>query len=160
MTRYEAEKKAKEKYGNCRLHYEIISEKYAEESNAENLEAMKEALRAVGIYLNVKDGILSLSISPEEYIRTKDRNAGRRKKTAWKQEAMQKGKYEIYKYSDIVFLMQIMKDQDIADKIGMPIATFYRHKRALKDSGYYNSLDFDRLRDKEYLESVVGNLGF
>ena len=160
MTRYEAEQKAKEEYGNCRLHYKVVSEEYAAESNAENLEKMKEALDAVGIWLNVEDGRLSLSIYPEGYIRTKDRNAGRRKKAAWNQEAKKKGKYELYKYSDIVLMMQTMKDQELADKIGMPIATFYRHKKALKDSEYYQSLDLNRLREKEYLESVHGNFGF
>lgn len=160
MTRYEAEQKAKEEYGDCRLHYKVVSEEYAAKSNAENLEKMKEALDAVGIWLNVEDGRLSLSIYPEGYIRTKDRNAGRRKKVAWNQEAKKKGKYELYKYSDIVLMMQTMKDQELADKIGMPIATFYRHKKALKDSEYYWSLDLNRLREKEYLESVPGNFGF
>ena len=160
MTRYEAEKKAKKEYGNCRLHYKIVSEEYAAESNAENLEKMKEALEAVGIWLNVEDGSLSLSIYPEGYIRTKDRNAGRRKAAAWNQDAKKKGKYELYKYSDIVLLMQTMKDQDLANKIGMPIATFYRHKKSLKDSDYYQSLDLNRLREKEYLESVSGNFSF
>ncbi|MCI5727793.1 MAG: hypothetical protein MR274_09860 [Clostridium sp.] len=53
-----------------------------------------------------------------------------------------------------------MKNQELADKIAMPIATFYRYKKALKESDYYNSLDLNRLRDKEYLESVPGNYNF
>ena len=160
MTKYEAEQKAKKEYGNCRLHYKVVSEEYAEKSNAENFEKMKEALEAVGIWLDIEDGRLSLSIYPEGYIRTKDRNAGRRKKAVWNQEAKNRGEYEIYKYSDIVLMMQTMKDQEIADKIDMPIATFYRHKRTLKNSRYYQSLDLNRLREKEYLESVSGNFSF
>ena len=128
--------------------------------NAQNFEKMKEALAAVGIRLNVEEGELSLSIYPEGYIRTKDRNAGRRKKSVWNQEECKKGKYELYKYSDIVLMMQTMKDQELADKIGMPIATFYRHKRVLRESEYYNSLDLNRLRDKEYLDGVTGNYSF
>lgn len=160
MRRYEAEQKAREEYGDCRLHYKIVSEGYAAKDNENNLEKMKAALDAVGVWLNVEDGELSLSIYPEGYIRTKDRNAGRRKKAAWNQEAKKKGKYELYKYSDIVLMMQTMKDQELADKIGMPIATFYRHKKALKDSEYYQTLDLNRLREKEYLESVPGNFSF
>lgn len=160
MTRYEVEQKAKEEYGNCRLCYKVVSEGYAEKSNAENLKKMKEALEAVGVWLDVEDGELRLSIYPEGYVRTKDRNAGRRKKAAWNQEAQKKGKYELYKYSDIVFMMQTMKDQELADKIEMPIATFYRHKKALRESQYYQSLDLNRLREKEYLESVPGNFSF
>ena len=160
MDRYEAEQKAKKEYGKCRLHYKVVSEGYAADMNAQNFEKMKEALAAVGIRLNVEEGELSLSIYPEGYIRTKDRNAGRRKKSVWNQEECKKGKYELYKYSDIVLMMQTMKDQELADKIGMPIATFYRHKRVLRESEYYNSLDLNRLRDKEYLDGVPGNYSF
>lgn len=160
MDRYEAEQKAKKEYGNCQLHYKVVSEGYAADMNAQNFEKMKEALAAVGIRLNVEEGELSLSIYPEGYIRTKDRNAGRRKKSVWNQEECKKGKYELYKYSDIVLMMQTMKDQELADKIGMPIATFYRHKRVLRESEYYNSLDLNRLRDKEYLDGVPGNYSF
>ena len=57
-------------------------------------------------------------------------------------------------------MMQTMKDQEIANKIGMPIATYYRHKKTLKDSYYFKSLDLNKLQDKEYLESVSDNLIF
>ena len=70
------------------------------------------------------------------------------------------GEYELYQYSDIVFMMQTKKDADVAAEIRMPIATFYRHKKAMKESAYYKSLDLNRLRDKEYLESVAGNRMF
>ena len=151
MRRYEAEQKAREEYGDCRLCYKLntVDDAYWD-LNRKNYEKMKEALDAVGIWLDVENGELRLSIYPEGYIRTKDRNAGRRKK----------GKYELYKYSDIVLMMQTMKDQELADKIGMPIATFYRHKKALRESEYYQSLDLNRLREKEYLESVSGNFSF
>lgn len=161
MRRYEAEAKAKEEYGNCRLRYKLdTSDDLFWDMNRENYEKMKEALEAVGIWFDVEDDVLNLSIYPEGYIRTKERHAGRRKKAAWNQEERKKGNYEIYKYSDIVLMMQTMKDQDIADKIEMPIATFYRHKKSLKESKYYQSLDLNRLREKEYLESVPGNYAF
>lgn len=160
MARYEERQKAKDNLNKYRLYYKITSEGYAAETNEMYLEKMKEALDAVGVWLDVKDGELYLSIYPEKYIRAKDRNAGRRKKYAWNPEQLEQGRYECYKYSDIVFMMQTMKDQEIAEKIGMPIATFYRHKKDLKNSSYFQSLDLNRLRDKEYLDSVMGNYGF
>ena len=160
MGRYEAEQKVKEKYEGCRLCYKVTSDGYFSDRNEKNLEKMKEALDAVGVWLDVTDGELSLSIYPEKYVRTRDRNAGRRKKVVWNEEKRKKGQWETYKYSDIVFMMQTMKDQEIADKIGMPIATYYRHKKTMKESRYYKSLDLNKLRDKEYLDGVNENYGF
>ena len=160
MRRYEAEQKATEKYKDCRICYKITSEKYYADQNEKNLEKMKEALEEVGVRLDVMDGRLSLSIYPNRYVRTRNRNAGRRKKVVWNEEKSKKGQWEIYKYSDIVFMMQTMKDQEIADKIGMPIATYYRHKKTMKESRYYKSLDLNKLRDKEYLDGVNGNYAF
>lgn len=155
MRKYEAEKKAIEEFGDCRLHYKIVSEGKVAENNAKNFEKMRKALEAVGVRLSMENGELSLEICPEGYIRAKNRNAGRRKKFAWNRE-----RYEVYRYSDIVFLSQIMKDKELAEKIGMPIATFYRHKKALRESDYFQSLDLNRLREKEYLESMPGNYSF
>ncbi len=161
MRRWEAEKKAKEKYGDCRLRYKLKpSDDTYWDLNRKNYEKMKEALEAVGVWLEVDEDELKLTIYPERYVRTKDRNAGRRRTSLWKKEELARGKYELYHYSDIVCMMQTKKDADIAAEIGMPIATFYRHKKALKESPYYSSLDRNRLRDKAYLESVVGNMIF
>ena len=157
MRRYEAEQKAQDEYGNLRLKYEVKDVPYYAEINQERYQKMVEALDAVGVWFSVEDGILSLSIYPEDYIRTKERNAGRRKTAAF---AKVEGTYAIYKYSDIVFMMQTMTDQQIADKIDMKIATYYRHKKSMKESSYYKALDLNRLRDKEYLETVAGNYGF
>lgn len=168
MRQYEADHKAKEKYRDCRLYYKIVSEGRYTDQNERNLEKMKEALYAVGIWLDVSDGELSLSIYPEGYIRTRGRNAGRRKKAAFtgkKEQLTLTNGHTIfidgrYKYSDIVLMMQTMKDQEIYEKIGMKSATFYRHKKSMKETEYYKSLDLNRLRDKEYLESVSGNYSF
>ena len=160
MSRYESERKAMKEYGDCRLHYVIVSPERAVESNAKNFEKMKEALDAVGIWLDIDDDNLFLSINSGKYIRTKGRNAGRSKKLVRNMEKKLGDKNIFFRYSDIVLRMQTMKDQELADEIGMPIATFYRHKKVLKDSKYYQSLDLNRLRDKEYLESVPGNYSF
>ena len=36
MRQYEAEQKAREEYGDCRLYYKVVSEGYAIENNAKN----------------------------------------------------------------------------------------------------------------------------
>lgn len=161
MSRFENEQKAREEYGNCRLRYKLQpGDDTCWELNRKNYEKMKEALAAVGVWFDVEEDELRLTIYPEGYIRAKERNAGRRKAAAWKQEKLDMGEYELYQYSDIVFMMQTKKDADVAAEIRMPIATFYRHKKAMKESAYYKSLDLNRLRDKEYLESVAGNRMF
>ena len=52
-------------------------------------------------------------------------------------------------------MMQSMKDKEIAKAIDMPIATYYRHKKRLTDSIAFQSLDPNRLQDKEYLEDNI-----
>lgn len=153
MSYREADKKRVDKYEGCKLQYKIADIECFRESNEKNYEIMKEALEAVGIYLNVKDDFVYLRIN-REYVEKTTRKAGAYKKFAHKDDST------IYTYSDIVHMIQTMKDQDIADKIGMPIATYRRHKKEMKDSIYYKSLDLNRLRDKEYLDSVPGNHSF
>ena len=131
MRSYEATEKARKEYGDVRLGYEVKDLPYY--NNEENYQKMVDALEAVGVWLNVDDGKLTLSIYPEGYARYKDRNAGRREVVALKKNA---GKFEMYRYSDIVYLMQIKTDQQVADEIGMKIATYYRHKKKLKESSY------------------------
>ena len=57
-------------------------------------------------------------------------------------------------------MMQIMTDRETAERINMPIATFYRHKKIMKSSSYYKTLDKNKMDDLEYLKSVDGNLMF
>ena len=161
MNSYEAEQKIEEEYRDCRLVYDLNEQSdFYWESNRKNYEKMRDALDAVGVLLEVADGKLSLSIYAPDYYKTTTRKAGRRAKVAWIKEELEKGNYELYKYSDIVYMSQTLKDQEIADKIGMPIATYYRHKKKMKESDYYKSLDLNRLRDKEYLDNVPWNLTF
>jgi hypothetical protein len=164
MSKFDITDKAGYKeYKNCSLRYRIEAENaYDEDFNLRNLDTMIKALDAVGIQMSVDldSGILNISIDPERYITKQTRCAGRRKKFTWNREQLEKCIFESYKYSDIVLMMQTMKDKDIADEIGMPIATYYRHKKTLKESNYYARLDLNRLHDKEYLESVSGNFSF
>lgn len=139
----------------CILRYNITEDPSFERDNQTNLKEMKQLLADVGIFLWVEDGKLTLSKS-SSYERKKTRYAGRRKTHALKDEFG----IEAYRYADIVCMMQSMMDKDIAERIKMPIATFYRHKKKLVESSYYNSLDKDRLSDLQYLNSVDGNYSF
>lgn len=141
------------KFEGCKLEYKIEELECFRESNKKNYAIMVEALDAVGISLGVDEGVLRLRIN-SGYVEKSTRKAGAYKKLAHKEDKT------VYNYADIVLMMQTMKDQDIADKIGMPIATYRRHKRDMKESSFYKSLDLNRLRDKEYLDSCKGNYGF
>lgn len=153
--------KAKKEYGNCILRYKLQpGDDTYYSMNRKNYKKMKKALEDVGIWLDVEDGEIYISIEPENYIRTKERNAGRKKSMAVKQDEKKKGRIEPYRYSDIILMSQTMKDLEISEKIRMPIATYYRHKRSMKESDYYQLLDKKRLNDKGYLESRVGNYMF
>ena len=158
MRNYSVNKKTLEKYNNCRLRYQLSDEEDPYwDLNRRNYEKIKEVLDSIGIWFEVEGNELSIGILPEKYIEKKERNAGRSQKVIIKKES---NSSDYYRYSDIVYLMQAKKDQDIADEIGVAIATYYRHKKAMKESLYYKSLDLNRLNDKEYLESVAGNFGF
>lgn len=160
MSRYELERQVKKKYEKCHLHYKISEESHWKKNNQESYEIIKEALDDIGIHFEINNGELFMWIHSEKYIRIKERNAGRRKVYAWKKEEYEKGNMVVYKYSDIVFMIQTMTDQEVCEKIGMKPATYYRHKKELKKSQYYANLDRNKLNDKEYLESVEGNFGF
>ena len=158
MRSYSVNKKTLEKYNDCRLRYQLSDEEDPYwDLNRRNYKRIKEVLESVGIWFEVEGNELSIGISPEKYIEKKERNAGRSQKVIMKKES---DSSDYYRYSDIVYLMQKKKDQDVADEIGVGIATYYRHKKAMKESLYYKSLDLNRLNDKDYLESVSGNFGF
>ena len=116
-----------------------------------------------------EDGILSISIMGNKYIQKKKRDAGRRKKILTDPNTIEKKiigtdyVYEtekIWMYSDVVYMMQSMKDKEIIDRLNVKPATYYRHKKALKESGYYKNLDPQKMNDIEYLKSQRYDLIF
>lgn len=137
----------------CILKYKITEEAPCKAMNHENVEEMKQLLADAGFNLFLEDGILILSANENK---KKSTSAGRPKRYSVKDTE----KFETYKYSDIVCMMQSMMDKDISEKIKMPIATFYRHKKRMVSSEYYNSLDKNKLDDLAYLQSVDGNCRF
>ena len=154
---YYKEGELSKKYERVQLQYHVTEDEHIRDINGKNLSIMKEALDAVGIYLDVSNGILTLSIKPRSYVRTNNRGAGRRKMRSYTRDG---GDLSIYSYSDIIYMSQTMKDQDIIEKIKMKPATFYRHKKEMKETEYYKSLDLNRLGDLEYLKSVKGDVMF
>lgn len=151
---YIQQKKAEDMYSKCRLHFTLDSkDKSFEKMNIENIEKMQELLSAVGVNLDVTGRDLVISIRPSVYHQRKSRGAGRHSTYARNEDG-------IICYADIVYMMQTMKDQDIADEIGMPIATYRRHKKKMKESSYYQTLDLNRLNDKTYLDQHDGNYKF
>ena len=138
--------------------YKIVETRY---NDVEAYQQMKKALCDVGVYFNVDDhGYLNLSIMEETYNRNKKRNAGRKKTYAINTDSTIDYNLDFYQYSDIVYMMQTMTDKQIYEKIGMKAATYYRHKKILKESKYYTALDKNKLLDKEYLNSLKYNYVF
>lgn len=142
---------------NLILHYNITEDDLYKKQNHENIERIKELLLDVGVWFDIEDGRLYLGVLSESYNRAKKRNAGKRKRI-FRDES--KEGYKYYSYADIVFMAQSMTDREICEKTGIPQATFYRHKKRLKESQYYKILDKNKLGDIEYLKSVKGNYYF
>lgn len=61
---YYKEGELSKKYERVQLQYRVTEDEHIRDINGENLPIMKEALDAVGIYLDVSNGILTLSIKP------------------------------------------------------------------------------------------------
>ena len=141
-------------YEDMWLRYRVTEEPEYKEVNEKNYEKLKALMEEVGVYLDLRDGRLSISVFPNAYRSKRTRNAGRTRRAAFKDD---EAFFEAYRYSDIVQLSQSMGDRELMEMLSMPQATFYRHKKALKESRYYKNLDKTRLNDREYLKSVEGD---
>lgn len=160
-NKFDWPEKAREAYGELELRYTVQDRKGYEKSNSENLEKMSQVLKDVGVYLFIDGDRLSISISPATYHYKKTRLAGRREKHIYVDYRIDEyGRPDWCRYSDVIWLSQTMTDRQVAEKLGMKIATYYRHKKQMKESDYYKSLDRNRLSDREYLESVGRNYYF
>ena len=132
---------------------------YNEKRREDIIKAMKDA----GFIIQTTDeGIVVIAVNTYSFRQVQTRNAGRCKsfgEVDYRESGYGGGK-DFCRYSDIIWMSQSMTDQQIADKIGMKIATYYRHKKKLRESKYFKELDQNRLDDREYLESLKGNLVF
>lgn len=120
----------------------------------------KKQLKKLGVNFKVENGQLTIYIDGDTTDRILKRRSGRRRNYIFTDERDESGISKVIRFSDIVFLLQTMNNQETAEKIGMPLPTFYRHKKQLVQSDYYASLDPKRLNDLEYLRSVPRDLPF
>lgn len=158
----ESLKKLLEERKGTYLQYEckITTEKMFPEAN--DFLTLQRLLESYGIHFEVntdKEGKkMQIWTTPEWHLRKNSRNAGRKRNSVLKQT--EAGNVEAYRYSDILLMMQSMKDDEIMQATGMKSATYYRHKKALKNSNYYKKIDKTKLDDLEYLKSIAGDYLF
>lgn len=155
MGRYDKMEQTYKQYQDIRLRYETRESKREQEMNEANYQIMKDMLKEAGFSLQIKDHVMTLSVIPLSYARSRTRNAGRRHKHVWDPE-----RSTVIRYSDIVRMLESMTDREICEKIRMPESTYYRHKKVLMQSSYYQTLDRNRLDDLDYLQSVKDNRVF
>ena len=139
----------------CRpyLRYKIEDSKKAKEiyrkgKNSTYEKTINDALKKAGFELQIKDGYLTLFLDVGNNVISSTRMAGRKLKRSR------------VKFSDVIQMQQTMNVAEIIEKIGLSRATYTRHNRRMKNTYYYKQLDKSRLNDKEYLESVRGNMEF
>lgn len=137
-----------------RLVFTVKRDRIHDKINAQNFEYVQRAMQAAGISMRLEGDILYISVWEELHRQKTARNAGRHKKLTYTDDN------GVWRYSDVVYMLQTMTDQQVYTAIGMASSTYYRHKKELLQSAYYASLDKDSLQDKDYLESVSGNLAF
>ena len=147
MNKYNRHRNNCKKYSNIKLSLSING-KY----NQECYNILKDALEKSGFLFEIKDNNLSLSILESKYVRNKYRNAGRNLKSITR-----KDNFLPYKYSDIIYMLNNMTDIEIYTKLKISSATYYRHKKKLMTSVYYDSLDLAQINNLEYLESMPNN---
>ena len=160
------------------IKYNITDVPGFEKFNEKFLPVIIDALNSIHINLTVTDNELSLFIPASYYNEYHKRNAGRRRKIM-----SRTGEYESYEingqiktfysgdklmYSDVLPLLLTKSDSAIIRELKIPRATYYRHKKALLSSRYYQSIDKEHLTKEfasspeaaEYYKSLPGNMSF
>ena len=160
------------------IKYTISDAPGFEKFNEKFLPIVIEALKEIHVNLTVTENELSLFIPASYYNEYHKRNAGRRRKIMSKT-----GEYESYElnghtktfysgeklmYSDVLPLILRKTDAEIIKQLKIPRATYYRHKKELLASRYYQSIDKEHLTKEfaispeapEYYKSIPGNMSF
>lgn len=137
-----------------RLVFTVKRDRIHDKINAQNFEYVQRAMQAAGISMRLEGDTLYISVWEELHRQKTARNAGRHKKIVHTADS------SIWRYSDVVYMLQTMTDQQVYTAISMASSTYYRHKKELLQSDYYKSLDKFRLEDRSYLESMSGNFAF
>lgn len=141
--------------GNKSLNYRVDDVVYYKDHNEKSFDTIRELLDRVGVNLDKDGDRLSISINPRKYFVAARTYAGRYRSLAYR-----KDEFIPYTYSDIIYMLNTMSNDEVAAKINMPIATFYRHKKRMVNSDYYKTLDPSRFNDIEYLKSFNSDNAF
>ena len=91
------------------------------------------------------------------FVDRKTRRAGRKRTYALKEQEQGNYTADAYRFSDVILLIEEKGDKETQIILGMSESTYFRHKKKMKASEYYNSLDPQKMTDRMYLESVKGN---
>ncbi|MCB5666557.1 hypothetical protein, partial [Mediterraneibacter gnavus] len=107
----------------------------------ENLKLMQDALATLGVRLNIKEGEISLLMHTSNFVDRKTRRAGRKRTYALKEQEQGNYTADAYRFSDVILLIEEKGDKETQIILGMSESTYFRHKKKMKASEYYNSLD-------------------
>ena len=119
----------------------------------EEFKHLDEVLDRVGVYIFMDEKRLHICLLPR-YMDATRQTSGRRRKRAVCGDSL-------VRFSDVVLMMgKKIKDAEIAEAVGLPIATYRRHKKTMLESDYYKGLDPERIGEEEYLKSVPGDRAF
>ena len=149
-------KKRKDLYLQYNVSQKNIPESIKKQ-NKENLKLMQDALATLGVRLNIKEGEISLLMHTSNFVDRKTRKAGRKRTYALKEQKQGNYTADAYRFSDVILLIEEKGDKKTQIILGMSESTYFRHKKKMKASEYYNSLDPQKMTDRMYLESVKGN---
>lgn len=140
------------------LKYDVADSKYYEETNKKNIDKMKKLLEKTGVTLSINDNTLTLSIYEPKYNRVTIRNAGNKFKKLYKSDSGEKlEEADVYRYSDIIYLLQKHNKTAVAKILNANYGTFLKHCNRLFQSDYYKKIDKNRLDQLDYLSSVDGD---
>ncbi len=130
------------------------SRKEVNQINLQNIEEMQKMLEKAGFELELTGEQLTLRMDGNIAEQKSTRYAGRRKRIF-----MLNGKPA--RYSDIIYQMQTKTDTEIRKELGNIVpSTYYKHKKQLLESKYYQMLDKNKLLDEDYLCSIQDNMFF
>ena len=142
------------KYIGAKLEYKLAAKQdtLSKKWNDENLDVIADALDRAGILLKVADDKITIEIDSDKYISSSIRNAGAKDNKIVFPNNKYGCKGDTVQYSDIVYMMNDMTDKEIMTALHIPYATYYRHKKVLLNSDYYDTIDQKKTGNLEYLK--------
>jgi len=159
MGKSKSEEKIRKRFQNALLKYNITENEEDKKKNKESLIKFQDILLKSGIHLDISDDKLIIYMNVEDYTRNQTRYAGIKKEERLKEEGILSDS-NFYHYSDIILMLEKMKDDEIMEEIGMKRATYYRHKKSMYESNYWRLIDKSKLSDEKYLKEQPFNLVF